>query len=215
MHLTDCSLAWKPSHDLETMLLFDIQHVCKYVLFLYGNWQRLIWDLNPCRHFPDNDVEETVIYSKETGVTVENLSTLCFKISAITIALWSLNLSLLILAQVSAIIYDNWDTVCTLQPSIQALYNLSCWHCFWIRMSCIVYLWCWGLNPCGRQVHKYWLHIQSVFYVLSVYIFTMSTFCATMAELIWIFVTACKIFKLTKLKIFITWSFTEKSVNVL
>lgn len=33
-------------------------------------------------------------------MTVENLSTLCFKISAFTIALWSLNLSLPILAQV-------------------------------------------------------------------------------------------------------------------
>ena len=41
MHLTDCSLAWKPSHDLEMMLLFDIQHVCKYVLFLYGNWTEI------------------------------------------------------------------------------------------------------------------------------------------------------------------------------
>ena len=34
MHMTDCSLAWNPSHDLEAILLFDIQHVLQMYAFL-------------------------------------------------------------------------------------------------------------------------------------------------------------------------------------
>lgn len=34
MHMTDCNIAWNPSHDLEAILLFDIQHVLQMYAFL-------------------------------------------------------------------------------------------------------------------------------------------------------------------------------------
>lgn len=88
-------------------------------------------------------------------MTVKDMSTWCFRISASTVFLQILKS---VLANPSpSIHYYMWQlghighTTAYHSTGLPDQCNLSCWYCFWIRMSCMFVV--LGLNPHGRQVH--------------------------------------------------------------